>query len=311
VVEAAGVRLVEVGTTNRTHLSDYAQALGERSACVLVVHPSNYRVVGFATRPPLAEVAALAHQNGLPLVHDAGSGLLAGSFGEEPSVASALAAGADLVLFSGDKLLGGPQAGLVVGRADLVERVARDPVARAVRADKLTIAALEATLAAHAAGRRDQLPVWRSLTVGREELRGRAAALAARLGAAASLRDGVSVAGGGSLPGEGLPSVLVEVDPAAASDAAVLARLRAGDPPVVARAERGRVVVDLRTVPPDQDELVAEALARALEARSTGGAESAPPDPPEAADRPTAADLPEPAGSKAADPLGPVEGRGA
>ncbi|HEY2960219.1 MAG TPA: L-seryl-tRNA(Sec) selenium transferase, partial [Actinomycetota bacterium] len=265
VVEAAGVRLVEVGTTNRTHLSDYAQALGGSSACVLVVHPSNYRVLGFTTRPPLAEVAALAHDHGLPLVHDAGSGLLTGSFGDEPSVASALAAGADLVLFSGDKLLGGPQAGLVVGRAELVERIARDPVARAVRADKLTLAALEATLAAHAAGRRDQLPVWRALTVGVEELRGRAAALAGRLGAAAALRDGVSVAGGGSLPGEGLPSVLVEVDPAPASDAAVLARLRAGDPPVVARAERGRVVVDLRTVPVDQDELVAVALLRAVE----------------------------------------------
>jgi L-seryl-tRNA(Ser) seleniumtransferase len=271
VVEAAGVRLVEVGTTNRTHLADYARALGERSACVLVVHPSNYRVEGFTTRPPLAEVAALAHEHGLPLVHDAGSGLLAGGFGDEPSVASALDAGADLVLFSGDKLLGGPQAGLVVGRAELVGRVARDPVARAVRADKLTIAALEATLAAHAAGRRDQLPVWRALTVGPEELRRRAAALAARLGAAASLRDGVSVAGGGSLPGEGLPSVLVEVDPAPASDAAVLARLRAGDPPVVARAEHGRVVVDLRTVPPDQDELVAGALVRALAVEADGG----------------------------------------
>src|SRR6266508_271773 len=138
VVEAAGVSLVEVGTTNRTHLADYAAALGERSACVLVVHPSNYRVEGFTTHPPLAEVAALAHEHRLPLVHDAGSGLLTGTFGAEPSVAGALAAGADLVLFSGDKLLGGPQAGLVAGRADLVQRLSRDPVARAVRADKLT-----------------------------------------------------------------------------------------------------------------------------------------------------------------------------
>src|SRR6266508_5360156 len=122
VIEAAGVTLVEVGTTNRTHLADYAGALGRRSACVLVVHPSNYRVEGFATRPPLAEVAALAREHGLPLVYDAGSGLLAGSFGAEPSVAWALDAGADLVLFSGDKLLGGPQAGLIVGGAELVER---------------------------------------------------------------------------------------------------------------------------------------------------------------------------------------------
>jgi L-seryl-tRNA(Ser) seleniumtransferase len=282
VIEAAGVALVEVGTTNRTHLADYARAIGERTAAVLLVHPSNYRVEGFATRPALAEVAALAAEHGLPLVHDAGSGLLAGAFGDEPTVTGALADGADLVLFSGDKLLGGPQAGLVVGRAELVERIARDPVARAVRADKLTIAALEATLAAHAAGRRDQLPVWRALALGPEDLRPRAAALAARLGRAASLRDGTSVAGGGSLPGEGLPSVLVEVDPSPASETAVLARLRAGDPPVIARAERGRVVVDLRTVPPDQDGLVAGALVSALTEAGAAG------DPPAADGHPAA-----------------------
>jgi L-seryl-tRNA(Ser) seleniumtransferase len=265
IMEAAGVTLVEVGTTNRTHLGDYAGAVGPATGCVLAVHPSNYRVEGFATRPGLAELAALAHGHGLPLVHDVGSGLLRGTFGAEPSVQASLRAGADLVLFSGDKLLGGPQAGLLVGRRDLLGRLARHPLARAVRADKLTIAALEATLAAHLAGRREELPVWRALLLGPEDIRPRAAALAAAVGAAASLRDGVSVAGGGSLPGEGLPSVLVEVDPGAAGDAAVLARLRAADPPVVARAERGRVVVDLRCVPPDQDELVAKALQAALE----------------------------------------------
>jgi L-seryl-tRNA(Ser) seleniumtransferase len=264
VMEAAGVTLVEVGTTNRTHLADYTRAIGERSACVLVVHPSNYRVVGFTASPSLAEVAALAHEHGLPLLHDLGSGLLSGSYGSEPSVAGSLAAGADLVLFSGDKLLGGPQAGLVVGRAELVRLLASDPVARAVRADKLTLAALEATLEAHASGRRDELPVWRALALGPDDLRPRAAALGRRVGPAASLGEGASVAGGGSLPGEGLPSLLVELDPAPASVEAVLARLRAGDPPVIARAERGRVVVDLRTVPPDADELVAAALARAL-----------------------------------------------
>ena len=264
VMEAAGVTLVEVGTTNRTHLADYARAVGERTACVLVVHPSNYRVVGFTTSPDLAAVAALAHEHDLPLLHDLGSGLLAGSFAAEPSVAASLAAGADLVLFSGDKLLGGPQAGLVAGRADLVQRLSRDPVARAVRADKLTLAALEATLETYARGRRDELPVWRALTLTPDDLRPRAAALAGRVGPSASLREGASVAGGGSLPGEGLPSVLVEVDPAPASVEAVLAHLRGGDPPVVARAERDRVVVDLRTVPPDADALVALALAAAL-----------------------------------------------
>ena len=270
IMEAAGVRLVEVGATNRTHLADYARAIGGRTACVLAVHPSNYQVVGFATRPPLAEVAALAHEHELPLLHDLGSGLLGAPFGEEPSVHDSLAAGADLVLFSGDKLLGGPQAGLLVGRADLVGRLARHPLARAVRADKLTLAGLEATLASHAAGQRDELPVWRALALGPDDLRPRAEALAGGLGAAASLRDGVSVAGGGSLPGEGLPSVLVEVDPAPAGEEAVLARLRSGDPPVIARAERGRVVVDLRTVPPEQDGTVATALGAALRAGDAG-----------------------------------------
>jgi L-seryl-tRNA(Ser) seleniumtransferase len=264
VMEAAGAVLREVGTTNRTHLRDYAAAFGPGTALVLAVHPSNYRVEGFATRPALEDLAALAHEHGLPLLHDVGSGLLSGELGDEPSVAGSLRAGADLVLFSGDKLLGGPQAGLVVGRAELVGRLARHPLARAVRADKLTLAALEATLAAHLAGRRDELPVWRALLLTAADLEPRAAALAASVGPAASLRAGTSVAGGGSLPGEGLESVLVEVDPAPDGAAAVLARLRAGDPPVVARAERGRVVVDLRAVPPDQDGLVARALAAAL-----------------------------------------------
>src|SRR5215211_650706 len=231
IMEAAGVVLREVGTTNRTHLRDYAAALGPDTGLVLAVHPSNYRVEGFTTRPGLAELANLAHEHGLALLHDVGSGLLAGALGDEPSVRASLGAGADLVLFSGDKL---------------------------------TVAALEATLATHLAGRRDELPVWRALLLTPDELRPRAAAVAAAIGPAASLRTGASVAGGGSLPGEGLESVLVEVDPAPAGAAAVLARLRAGDPPVVARAERGRVVLDLRTVPPEQDAPVARAVAAAL-----------------------------------------------
>ncbi len=178
IMEAAGVVLREVGTTNRTHLRDYAAGFGPETGLVLAVHPSNYRVEGFATRPALDELAALAHEHGLALLHDVGSGLLAGELGDEPSVSGSLRAGADLVLFSGDKLLGGPQAGLVVGRAELVGRLARHPLARAVRADKLTLAALEATLAAHLAGRRDELPVWRSLLLTVADLEPRAAALA-------------------------------------------------------------------------------------------------------------------------------------
>jgi L-seryl-tRNA(Ser) seleniumtransferase len=266
VMEAAGVTLVEVGTTNRTHLRDYAAALCERSACVLAVHPSNYRVVGFSTRPDLPDLARLAHGRALPLLHDVGSGLIQGRFGEEPSVRASLEAGADLVIFSGDKLIGGPQTGLVVGDGELVELLAHHPIARAVRADKLTLAALEATLAAHVAGHRDELPVWRALLSTPEELRPRATALAAVVGpSACQVVEGVSVAGGGSLPGEGLHSVLVAVDPAPGGAESVLARLRAHNPPVVARAERGRVLLDLRTVPPEHDGTLALALRQALQ----------------------------------------------
>jgi L-seryl-tRNA(Ser) seleniumtransferase len=271
IMQAAGVDLVEVGTTNRTHLADYERAIGARTACLLAVHPSNYQVVGFTTDPPLDAVADLAHQHGLPLLHDLGSGLVGDPFGDEPSVGQSLAAGADLVLFSGDKLLGGPQAGLLVGRQDLIQTLARNPLARAVRADKLTIAALEVTLATHAAGRRGELPVWRALGLRDDDLRPRAEALARELGTAATVRGGVSVAGGGSLPGEGLPSPLVEVDPGQTGDETILARLRAADPPVIARAERGRVIIDLRTVPPEQDQVVSRALREALGAPGGAG----------------------------------------
>jgi L-seryl-tRNA(Ser) seleniumtransferase len=271
VMEAAGAILVEVGTTNRTHLRDYERALDEDTAAVLVVHPSNYRVVGFTSRPPVADLVELTTGYRVPLLYDAGSGLLRGRFGDEPAVADLLAAGVDLALFSGDKLLGGPQAGCVAGREDLVRRLAGDPVARAVRADKLTLAAMEATLEAHIAGRRDvDLPVWRSLLADHADLRRRAEALARSVGEGAAVADGLSVAGGGSLPGEGLPSPLVTVDPGARGADAVMAALRAGEPPIIARVEAGRVVVDLRTVTPEQDELVLAGLRAAL-AGSGGG----------------------------------------
>jgi L-seryl-tRNA(Ser) seleniumtransferase len=254
IMAAAGVTLVEVGTTNRTHLSDYAGALTEQTALLLVVHTSNYRVEGFTTRPPLSSLVELARSRGVPLLHDIGSGLLRGAIGDEPALEDSLRERVDLAIFSGDKLFGGPQAGVIAGRADLVGRLARHPIARAVRIDKLTLAAMEATLLSHLADRRDELPVWRALTLRPQDIRPRAELLARRLGEVASVRDGVSVAGGGSMPGEGLPSVLVDVDPAPARETTVLARLRAADPPVVARTERGNVVVDLRTVPPEQDE---------------------------------------------------------
>ncbi len=266
IMEAAGVKLVEVGTTNRTHLSDYADAINERTAMLMVVHPSNYRIEGFTARPQLSAVVKLAKSHRLLMLHDLGSGLLDGALGNEPTLKASLREDVDLAVFSGDKLFGGPQAGLIVGRADLVARLARNPVARAVRIDKLTLAALEATLMSHLADRLDDLPVWRALRLTPEDIRPRADRLRAALGGAASLRPGVSVVGGGSLPGEGLPSVLVDIDPRPASEVTVLARLRAASPPVIARTERGRVVVDLRTVPPDQDGLLARILRGALPA---------------------------------------------
>jgi L-seryl-tRNA(Ser) seleniumtransferase len=260
VMEAAGATLVEVGTTNRTHLRDYERAIGDRTAMLLVVHPSNYRIEGFTAQPSLSSLVELAHERGLPLLHDIGSGLLRGSLGDEPTLEDSLRAGADLTVFSGDKLLGGPQAGIVAGSAELVSRLGRHPIARAVRIDKLSLAALEATLLSHLRGRLDDLPVWRSLRLTPEDIRPRAEALATLLGPAARLRRGVSVVGGGSLPGEGLPSVLVDIDPAPIGEETAMARLRAAEPPVIARAEKGRVVIDLRTVPPEQDQLLGDIL---------------------------------------------------
>ncbi|TDB89005.1 L-seryl-tRNA(Sec) selenium transferase [Actinomadura sp. KC216] len=264
IMQAAGVDLVEVGTTNRTHLSDYANAITDRTALLLVVHTSNYRIEGFTARPGLDALVRLAREHSIPLVHDVGSGLVSGALGDEPTVLESLREDADLVIFSGDKLLGGPQAGLVVGRAELVGRLARHPIARAVRIDKLTLAALEATLMTHLAGTLDDLPVWRALRLTPEEIRPRAESLAQRLGGPAIVREGTSMAGGGSLPGEGLPSILVEIDPRPAREKTLLERLRAAEPPVIARMEKGRVIVDLRTVPVEQDEELSRIIQNAL-----------------------------------------------
>jgi len=268
ILAASGARLVEVGTTNRTRAADYAEALGGAGAdgaMVLAVHPSNYRITGFTEAPDLAELAAVARGAGVPLVHDTGSGLLRDR-GEpwlagEPSVAGSLAAGADLVVCSGDKLLGGPQAGLLVGRGDLVARCARHPLARALRLDKLRTAALAATLAAHVRGALDEVPVWAMLRGG-ADLEARAAALAAAVGG--TVTPATTLVGGGSAPGSGVTSPVMRV--AVASAGAAAARLRAGDPPVVVRVESGALVVDLRTVPADLDPLLRDRLLAALHA---------------------------------------------
>ncbi len=256
IMSASGARLVEVGTTNRTRTSDFRNALTPKTALILKVHPSNYRIIGFTAGPSASDLAALAHRAEIPFVYDLGSGLLdraAGIPADEPSATAALADGADLVVFSGDKLLGGPQAGLVLGRSDLVARLRRNPIARAVRVDKMQVAALESVLAAHAADRRDEIPVWRMLRESPEEIRKRAEALAVALDGeleGAHVVPCASAVGGGSLPGYTVPSFGVEVR---ASDPNALAvRLRTGSPPVVCRVTDRGVLFDLRTVRGDE-----------------------------------------------------------
>ncbi|MEU8206444.1 L-seryl-tRNA(Sec) selenium transferase [Streptosporangium sp. NPDC049046] len=264
IMEAAGARLVEVGSTNRTHVADYVNAVTDRTAMLMVVHPSNYRIEGFTAAPPLPALVSVAREAGLPLLHDLGSGLLTGRMGDEPTLRDSLAAGTDLAVFSGDKLFGGPQAGIVVGDDTLVRRLSRHPIARAVRIDKLTLAALEATLLSHLGGRRSELPVWRMLDASLDDLTRRATRLAGSIGRRARVREGTGMVGGGSLPAERLPSVLVELDCGPSGESAVTSALRAGETPVIVRTERGRVLVDLRTVAPEEDEVLEKALLAVL-----------------------------------------------
>lgn len=263
VLRQSGARLVEVGTTNRTYVRDYADAITPETAALLRVHSSNFRVIGFTHEPAAAELADLAHARGLPLLDDVGSGCLldtaAYGLAPEPTVQASLGAGADLVMFSGDKLLGGPQAGVIAGRADLVERVRRHPLARAVRLDKANMAALSATLGHYL--RREatrEVPVWRMISAPLDALSRRAEAWAADLGPAASVVDARSMVGGGSLPEESLPTRALRLDVASPVDAA--RALRLGDPAIVARIEHDALLIDPRTVDPDDDEVVGAGL---------------------------------------------------
>lgn len=252
LLESTGVRLREVGTTNRTGLCDYTEALGPQTGFVLKVHPSNFHVTGFTSAVGVAALAAELRTRDIPLVVDIGSGLLAPHpvLPDEPDATSTLADGADLVTASGDKLLGGPQAGLLFGRGDLVERLRRHPAARALRVDKLTLAALEATLTG------PPPPVAAALDADVGRLRARAQSLAAALPADADAvaLDCVAAVGGGGAPGVELPSAAVSLPERYA------AALRAGRPPVVGRLEGGRCLLDLRTVSPEDDELLAAAV---------------------------------------------------
>jgi L-seryl-tRNA(Ser) seleniumtransferase len=273
VLAQSGARLREVGTTNRTRVSDYAAALSERTGLILRVHPSNFRIDGFSERPGLAELVDLGRRFKVPVVEDLGSGHLrqgpeADALRDEPDVRASVAAGADAVMFSGDKLLGGPQSGIVVGATDSMAAVRRHPLMRALRVDKMTYAALEATLAEFAAGRASQtVPVLVMARLTAEAISRRAAALAARLasaGISADLVDGHSTIGGGSAPGSALPTRLVAVSAASRTASQLESALRSGMPAVIARIEHDRVVLDLRTVFPEQDHLLADLVVAAL-----------------------------------------------
>lgn len=252
VLARSGATLVEVGTTNRTRSADYERAIGERTALLLRVHQSNFRMIGFTEQPRTRELARLAELHGLPLVEDLGSGALVET-GDEPTARASLEAGAHVVTFSGDKLLGGPQAGIVAGRSDLVERMRRHPLQRALRADKLTLAALEGTLALYRAGSRE-LPVLRMLDEPAEAVRARAERLAELAGG--TVEETVARSGGGALP-------LAELESYACALPLALAEpLRLGEPPVVGIVRDGRLLLDCRTLADAEVEEVAEAVAR-------------------------------------------------
>jgi L-seryl-tRNA(Ser) seleniumtransferase len=261
VLRQSGARLVEVGTTNRTYARDYAAAIDDQTALLMRVHASNFRLVGFVHEPTLDELVAVAHARNIPLLDDLGSGTLlpTAPYGlpAEPTVGACIAAGADLVAFSGDKLLGGPQAGVIVGRAALIELVRQHPLMRALRVDKTALAALEATLLTYVRGRAiEELPVWRMIAAPAALLQQRAAAIAAAVGPPARVVASAGAVGGGALPGATLPGYAVALP----GGTARAARLRRQTPPVIARIADGQLLLDLRSVLPEHDAALSEVL---------------------------------------------------
>ncbi|HLW66777.1 MAG TPA: L-seryl-tRNA(Sec) selenium transferase [Gemmataceae bacterium] len=272
IMAVSGATLREVGTTNITRIADYEKAINPNTALLMRVHHSNYRVIGFTESASLEELVALGRKHNLPVIDDVGSGQLADlsglGFQDEPMIRTSVAAGADLVLFSGDKLLGGPQAGIIVGRKDLIQRIERDPLMRAFRLDKMTLAALEATLRLYLDEQRAwrDVPVLRMLAMPLEELRNRAKAVATQLGSIsgvkASVQETQTFVGGGSLPAQAMPSIAVAIAAKGRSDDVLAERLRTGTPAVLGRIQDGHLLLDLRTVFPEQEaELVASVTA--------------------------------------------------
>ncbi len=267
ILKQSGAKLVEVGTTNRTHLRDYRSALTERTALILLAHHSNFKIIGFAAEPELAELVELGREHKVPVLHDLGSGSLldtrAYGLGAEPRVQDSVRAGAALTAFSGDKLLGGPQAGILVGERAVIDRLRRQPLARAVRADKLCLAALSATLVHYIREEAEtQIPVWTMIAAAPPDLKRRAEGWQTRLGRGEVI-EGRSTVGGGSLPEETLPTWLLSFVVPHPSDFA--RRLRALDSPIIARIEAGRPVLDPRTVLPGEEEALLIGLAAALD----------------------------------------------
>ena len=271
VMAKSGAVLREVGTTNRTRLADYEKAINERTRLLLRVHRSNFQIVGFTEQPALEDLVALARKHKLRILEDLGSGamieLRSVGVSSEPSVWESLRAGVDVVTYSGDKLLGGPQAGLISGQRETIARIRSNPLFRALRVDKLTYAALEATLLAYVRQDHNAIPAVRMMRLSPEEIGRRAQALAEKLRTNArkievEVVDGVSVIGGGAAPGATLPTTLLALTCEGLSADELAARLRAHQPPIVARVEQGKVLLDLRTVFPEQDAVVAVALSQ-------------------------------------------------
>jgi len=268
VMKQSGAKLLEIGTTNRVHLSDYEEALQQNPALFLIAHRSNFQIVGFTSEPERKEIAALAHNYGVPLVDDLGSGTLLDSarygLAHEPMVQESLRDGADLVCFSGDKLLGGPQAGIIVGKKELVEKLRRHPLARAIRADKMALAALTATLLHYVKEEAEKaIPVWRMISLPLETIHHKAVDWQKALqetGIACDVIEGESTIGGGSLPGETMPTYLLAIKPK--STTRFLKALREYNPPIVARAQNDQIVFDPRTIFPEEEEILLNAIRK-------------------------------------------------
>jgi L-seryl-tRNA(Ser) seleniumtransferase len=272
VMSKSNAILREVGTTNRTRIADYEKAINEQTRLLLRVHRSNFQITGFTEQPQLEELVSLARQRNIPLLEDLGSGALfdlrSVGVNGEPSVLDSLRQDVDVVAYSGDKLLGGPQAGMLSGRSDLIARMRSNSLFRALRVDKLTYAALEATLLAYVKGDHDAIPALRVMRLSKEEIGTRAQALARKIKSSwlsIEVLDGESVIGGGAAPSAILPTELLAMTFEGRSADELSARLRASDPPVIARVEEGRVLLDLRTVFPEQDEALVQAIGKIAE----------------------------------------------